>query len=95
MRPSPRMTAMVVAVVAAVVAMAPGTPAFAYHCPALVKECQATADVVAKRDGSDKDALAKARKGCDEAMKLHQEGKHKESMVKVGEAIADVSRALK
>lgn len=85
----------IAAAVIAVVPLAAGTPAFAYHCPALVKECQATADIAAKRDGTDKDALAKARKGCDEAMKLHQEGKHKESMVKVGEAIADVSRTLK
>ena len=70
-------------------------PALAYHCPALVKECQATADIVAKRDGSDKAAAAKARKGCDEAMKLHQEGKHKEAMIRAGEAIAEVSKALK
>jgi hypothetical protein len=70
-------------------------PVFAYHCPALVKECQATADVVAKREGSDKAAVGKAQKACDEAMKLHQEGKHKESMVKAGEAIADASKALK
>jgi hypothetical protein len=70
-------------------------PAFAYHCPALVKECQSTADIVVKREGSDTAAVQKARQGCDEALKLHQEGKHKESMVKVGEAIADVSRALK
>lgn len=70
-------------------------PVLAYHCPALVKECQTTADIVAKREGTDKNALEKARKGCDEAMKLHQEGKHKESQVRAGEAIAEVSRALK
>jgi hypothetical protein len=70
-------------------------PAFAYHCPPLVKECQTTADIVAKQPGSDKAAVDKARKGCDEAMKLHEDGKHKESMVRVGEAIADVSKALK
>ncbi len=78
----------------ALVALAAG-PTFAFHCPVLVKECQATADIVAKRDGSDQAAVEKARKGCDEAMKLHQEGKHKESMVKVGEAIEYVSQALK
>lgn len=71
------------------------SPAGAYHCPALVKECRATADIVAKRDGSDKAALAMARKGCEEAMKLHQAGKHTESMIRVGEAIAEVSKALK
>ena len=68
--------------------------ALAFHCPALVKECQATADVVAKRPGADKAAVDKARKGCDEAMKLHAEGKHKASMVRAGEAIAQVSEAL-
>ena len=71
------------------------SPALAYHCPDLVKECQATADIVAKREGSDKAALEKTRKGCDEALKLHQDGKHKESMIRVGEAIAAVSKALK
>lgn len=70
-------------------------PALAYHCPALVKECQATADIVASRDGSDTAAVAKARTGCDEAMKLHQEGKHKEAQIRAGEAIAEVSKALK
>lgn len=69
--------------------------ALAYHCPALIKECQATADIVSHREGSDKAAVEKARKGCDEAMKLHQEGKHKESMTKAGETIAEVSKALK
>jgi len=63
-------------------AILPASPALAYHCPALVKECQATADIVAKREGSDKAALEKARKGCDEALKLHQDGKHKESMIR-------------
>ena len=69
--------------------------ALAYHCPALIKECQTTADLVSKRDGSDKAAVEKARKGCDEAMTLHQQGKHKESMVRAGEAIAEASQALK
>lgn len=70
------------------------SPVLAYHCPALVKECQTTSEIVAKRPGSDKAAVDKARKGCDEALKLHQEGKHKESMIKVGETIADLSKAL-
>lgn len=69
--------------------------ALAYHCPALVKECQATADIVASREGSDKAAVAKARMGCDEAMTLHQAGKHKEAQIRVGEAIAEISKALK
>jgi hypothetical protein len=68
--------------------------ALAFHCPALVKDCQATADIVAKRPGSDKAAVDKGRKGCDEAMKLHAEGKHKASMIRAGEAIAQISEAL-
>ena len=74
--------------------VAPVGSALAFHCPALVKECRATADIVAKRPGSDKAAVDKARKGCDEAMKLHAEGKHKASMVGAGEAIARISEAL-
>ena len=31
--------------------------ALAYHCPALVKECQTTADIVASREGSDQAAV--------------------------------------
>lgn len=77
------------------VALGLTSQAFAYHCPALVKECQATADIVSKREGTDKAAVEKARKGCEEAMKLHQEGKHKESMIKAGDAIAEISKALK
>jgi len=43
------------------------SPVLAYHCPALIKECQTTADVVANRPGTDKAAVEKARQGCDEA----------------------------
>lgn len=71
------------------------TPVFAFHCPVLVKECQTTADIVAKRPGSDQAAVAEARKGCEEALKLHQEGKHKESMIRAGEALTAMSKALK
>jgi hypothetical protein len=49
---------------------------------------QATADIVAQRPGTDKAAVEGARKGCD------GEGKHKESMIKAGEAIAAISKAL-
>jgi hypothetical protein len=67
----------------------------AYHCPALVKECETTADIIAKRPGSDMAMVEKGRKGCEEALKLHQAGKHKESMVRVGQAIAEMSEGLK
>lgn len=69
-------------------------PSLAYRCPALVEECQTTADIVAARPGSDRAAVDKARKGCDEAMKLHWDARHKESMIKAGEAIAALSKAL-
>jgi hypothetical protein len=70
-------------------------PALAFHCPALVKECQTTADIIAKRPGSDMAMVEKGRKGCEEALKLHQAGKHTESMVRVGQAIAEMSEGLK
>jgi hypothetical protein len=69
-------------------------PTLAFHCPAMIKECQATADSVAGRQGSDKAMVEQARKGCDAAMKLHQEGKHKESMIEAGAAIVAASKAL-
>jgi hypothetical protein len=82
--------------VAFALALGATNQALAYHCPALIKECQATADIVSRLvDDSGKTAVEKARKGCDEAMKLHQQGKHKESMIEAGEAIAEVSKALK
>jgi hypothetical protein len=80
------MGGMVIAVLA--------TPVLAFHCPALIKECETTADVIAKRPGTDQAAVTAARKECDEALKLHQQGKHKESMIKAGEAITAMSKAL-
>ena len=70
-------------------------PALAFHCPALVKECETTADIIAKRPGSNMAMVDKGRKGCEEALALHKAGKHKESMVKVGQAIAEMSEGLK
>ncbi len=70
-------------------------PTLAFHCPAMVKECQATADVVAGRPGSDMAMVDEARKGCEAAMKLHQEGKHKDAMIKAGEATTMASKAVK
>jgi hypothetical protein len=70
-------------------------PALAFHCPALIKECESTADIIAKRPGSDMTMVDKGRKGCEEAMNLHKAGKHKEAMIKVGQAIAEMSEGLK
>jgi len=41
------------------------------------------------------DPLAEAKKGCEDALKLHEAGDHKGSQTKVGEAIALTGKALK
>jgi hypothetical protein len=84
-----------IVVMTAVFSVSLAAPALAYRCPVLVKECRATADIVAAREGTDKAAVEEARKRCDEALRLHETGQHKESQIEAGEAIADVSRALK
>ncbi len=70
-------------------------PAQAWHCPVLVKECQALVAKTEKREGVDAGKLAQAKKGCEEALKLHEGGKHKASVVKAGEAIAMAGKAAK
>jgi hypothetical protein len=70
-------------------------PAYAFHCPILVKECLATVESIAKRPGSDQKMLAEAKQGCDDALKLHQAGNHKASVEKVGEAITMAGKAAK
>jgi type IV secretory pathway VirB6-like protein len=80
---------------ALVVSVVLSTPAYAFYCPVLVKECLTTVDKVAKKDGTDKKKLDQAKKGCDEAQKLHEGGKHKASVVKAGESIALAGKAAK
>lgn len=70
-------------------------PAYAFHCPALVKECRATVDIAAKKAGTDQAMLAQARQGCDEAEALHKAGKHKASVEKAGEAITMAGKSVK
>jgi hypothetical protein len=70
-------------------------PAYAFHCPALVKECRTTADIAAKKAGTDQDKIAKARQDCDEAEALHKAGKHKEAVEKAGEGITMAGKAVK
>ncbi len=68
---------------------------FAYHCPKLVKECEALVAKLEKRKGTDQEKLAEAKAGCAEALKLHEAGKHKESVIKVGEAIEEAGESVK
>lgn len=70
-------------------------PAQAWHCPALVKECQALVAKTEKREGVDAGKVAQAKKGCDEALKLHEGGKHKAAVIKAGEAISMAGKAAK
>ena len=68
---------------------------FAYHCPKLVAECEALVGKLEKRQGTDTAKLAQAKAGCEEALQLHKAGKHKESVIKVGEAISTAGEAAK
>jgi hypothetical protein len=70
-------------------------PAFAFHCPALVKECRTTADIAASKGGTDQNKIAKAREYCDEAEALHKAGKHKQAVEKAGEGITMAGKAVK
>jgi hypothetical protein len=67
----------------------------AYDCPNLVKECEALVGKLGKRQGTDTTKLAQAKAGCEEALKLHQAGKHKESIIKAGEAISAAGESTK
>jgi hypothetical protein len=70
-------------------------PAYAFHCPALIKECLSTVDIISKRPGSDMQKLAHAKEGCEQAQSLHNAGKHKEAIITAGEAIAEAGKAAK
>ncbi|MBW8005233.1 MAG: hypothetical protein FVQ06_05535 [candidate division NC10 bacterium] len=67
----------------------------AYHCPKLVNECRALAGKMEKRKGGDMAKVAEAKAGCEEAWSLHQAGKHKESVIKAGEAISAAGQSVK
>ncbi|MFQ5937057.1 MAG: hypothetical protein ACE5LB_11695 [Acidiferrobacterales bacterium] len=71
------------------------TPVQAYHCPLLAKECQALVAKMEKRGNADKAKVAKAKQGCDEALRLHEAGKHKDSVIKAGQAISLAGEAAK
>jgi len=80
--------------VAVVLGLSP-TVALAYSCPILVKACETAAANMEKRADADKAMVAEAKKGCGEAQKLHDAGKHKEAQIRVGEAISMTGKALK
>ena len=68
---------------------------FAYRCPKLVEECRALVTKLEKRQGVDKTTIGDAKEACEEALQLHKAGKHKESVIKAGEAIALAGHAVK
>jgi hypothetical protein len=70
-------------------------PVQAFHCPLLAKECQALVAKMEKRGDTDKAKVAKAKQGCDDALRLHEGGKHKASVIKAGEAISLAGKAVK
>ena len=75
------------AVAAAIVVLA-GSPAYAFKCPTMIKEGKEAAAKMKADDPKVKAAVAK----LDEAQKLHDSGKHAESMAKANEAVADLKK---
>jgi len=69
--------------------------ALAMHCPALVKECEALVGKLETSPKADKAQVAKAKQGCADAMQLHTEGNHADSVIKAGEAITLAGKAVK
>lgn len=65
-----------------------GAPAHAWDCPALVAKTE-------KREGVDAGKVAQAKQGCADALKLHEGGKHKASVIKAGKAISMAGEAAK
>ncbi|MFQ5760408.1 MAG: hypothetical protein ACE5HM_05470, partial [Acidiferrobacterales bacterium] len=51
-------------------------PVHAFHCPLLVKECLALVAEMDRHADTNKKKLAKAKQGCDEALRLHKAGQH-------------------
>ena len=79
----------------AVIVGSSASVAVAYHCPLLVKECRAVVAKMEQRADTDKAIVAEAKKGCEEAQKLHDAGDHKGGQTKAGEAISMTGKALK
>ena len=74
-------------VAAVVVSLAlTGGPAFASSCPKVIKQGRDAAAKMKADDPKVKGATAK----LNEAQKLHESGKHAESLAKANEALADL-----
>ncbi|MCZ6874232.1 MAG: hypothetical protein O7G88_12015 [bacterium] len=69
--------------------------ALAYHCPLLVKECNALASKMEKKPNADKKLVAEAKQGCADALQLHSTGKHADAVIKAGEAISMAGKSAK
>jgi hypothetical protein len=65
-----------------------GGVAMASSCPKVIKEGRDTAAKMKADDPKVKTAVAK----LDEAQKLHDSGKHAESLAKANEAVADLKK---
>jgi hypothetical protein len=76
----------IVAMAVAVSLAFTGGMAMANSCPKLIKEGRDAAAKMNANDPKVKGALAK----LDDAQKLHDEGKHKDSMAKANEALNDL-----
>jgi hypothetical protein len=82
------MKTAVVAMVVAVSLAFGGGVAMASSCPKVIKEGRDAAAKMKADDPKVKAAVAK----LDEAQKLHDGGKHKESLAKANEALADLTK---
>jgi hypothetical protein len=67
----------------------------AYHCPLLVKECNALVAKMQKNPITDKKLVAQAKQGCADALRLHSAGKHADAVIKAGKAIAMAGKSAK
>jgi hypothetical protein len=78
----------IVAMAVAVTVAFTGSVAMASSCPKVIKEGRDAAAKMKKDDPKVKAALAK----LDDAQKLHDGGKHAESLAKANEAVADLKK---
>ena len=78
----------IVAMAVAVTLAFTGSVALASSCPKVIKEGRDAAAKMKKDDPKVKAALAK----LDEAQKLHDGGKHAESLAKANEAVTDLKK---
>ncbi len=85
----------VMAILATGLLLALTAPGHAAHCPLLVKECRTLVEKLEKKGKSDGMTLTKAKQGCEDAQKLHEAGKHKDSVIKAGQAITLAGESLK